>query len=130
VGEGLEPGADRQPERNASRTVLRASFKRRAIALTPNPSAQCSRRISAQSSTSITPFLPSSEPSQGSSSNTPSGGPDQKRVSFRPVIGGQFSAGGDTAKDPRLDTPAEALNSPRPTTHPRSTLQERFSAPG
>ena len=42
---------------NATRTVFRAIPNRRAIVLIPNPSARCSRRISAQSSTVITPPL-------------------------------------------------------------------------
>ena len=40
-------------------------------------------------------FLPGSQSEPGSEFHTSSGGPDQKGVSFRPVIGGQFSAGGD-----------------------------------
>ena len=64
--------------RNAARTVLRANPSRRAIALMPIPSARCSRRISAQSSTLIT--LPASwlASSQGSRSITSSGGPAQR----------------------------------------------------
>ncbi len=42
---------------NADRTVFRATPTRRAIALIGNSSDRCSRRISAQSSTLITPSL-------------------------------------------------------------------------
>ena len=41
--------------RNAARTVLRASPSRRAISLIETPSARCSRRTSAHSSSAITP---------------------------------------------------------------------------
>jgi len=44
-------------EANAARTVFRANPKRRAIVLIPNFSDLCNRRISAQSSTLITPSL-------------------------------------------------------------------------
>jgi hypothetical protein len=42
---------------NAARTVFRASPNRRAIVFTPSCSDRCSRRISAQCSTLITPSL-------------------------------------------------------------------------
>lgn len=41
--------------RSAARTVLRANPNRRAISLIETPSARCSRRISAHSSSAITP---------------------------------------------------------------------------
>jgi hypothetical protein len=47
----------RTSDANAARTVFRASPNRRAIAFTPNCSDRCSRRISAQCSTLITPSL-------------------------------------------------------------------------
>jgi hypothetical protein len=47
-------------ERTAARTVFRETFMTRAICLIGRPSARCSRRISAQSSTEITCFLPGS----------------------------------------------------------------------
>ena len=45
-------------ERSAARTVFRDTFMIRTICLTGTPSARWSRLISAQSSTSITCFLP------------------------------------------------------------------------
>ena len=45
-------------DRTAARTVFRETFIIRAICLTGSPSARCNRRISAQSSTEITCFLP------------------------------------------------------------------------
>jgi cytidyltransferase-like protein len=47
-------------ERSAARTVFRETFMIRAICLIGSPSARYSRRISAQSSTLITSFLPGS----------------------------------------------------------------------
>jgi hypothetical protein len=65
-------------ERNAARNVFLATPILRAIALTPNPSALCSRRISAQSSTSIN--LQSSWPAsdQDRTPGTISGRPNQE----------------------------------------------------
>ena len=85
-------------ERSAARTVLRATPSRRAIAFTPIPSARCSRLISAHSSTSITFLLPLGRcrPSKDRVQTTESGGPSGRGVSFRPVIRGQYSGGGDS----------------------------------
>jgi hypothetical protein len=66
------------------------------MALMPMPSARWSLRISAQSSTLITLHISWHASGQGSSPITCSGGPDQRGVNFRPVIGGQYSVGGDT----------------------------------
>src|SRR5215216_4943107 len=82
--------------RSAARTVFRATPNRRTIALIAIPSARCSRRISAHSSTSIT--LPASwlVSSQGSRSITSSGGPATGGVRIRLPIRGQFSRAADS----------------------------------
>ena len=81
--------------RSAARTVLRATPIRRAIALMPIPSARCSRRISAQSSTLINSFLPRPAMPPGSEIHTSVVDP-RRGVRFRPAIRGQYSAVADT----------------------------------
>lgn len=69
-----------------------ATPTRRAISLIDRPSARCSRRISAQSSTLSTSFLPGRESGQGPLIHTISGGPGGRGVKTRPAIRGQYSA--------------------------------------
>jgi hypothetical protein len=72
-------------DRSAARTVLRDTFLIRAICLIGSPSARCSCLISAQSSTSITCFLP--DPFRA---RIPG-----RRVKFRLPRWGQYSASVD-----------------------------------
>ena len=73
-------------DRSAARTVFRDTFLIRAICLIGSPSARWSRLISAQSSTSITCFLPGSVRAR-----IPGRG-----VKFRLPRRGQYSASADT----------------------------------
>ena len=75
-------------DRSAARTVFRETSMTRAICLTGRPSALCSRRISAQSSTEITCFLP------GSARARLSG----RRVKIQMPRRGQYSRSVDTRR--------------------------------
>ena len=85
-------------ERNAVRTVLRATPSRRAMAFAPIASALCNLLISAHSSTLIKFPLPVGRcrPGQARAQTTESGGPSGEGVSFRPLIGGHYWAGVDS----------------------------------
>ena len=83
----LEPCGDRSyrggvSERNTARTVFRATPNLLAIVLIPSPSALCSRRISAQSSTLINLQSSWPESSQDRTSSTISGGPARRGSKF------------------------------------------------
>ena len=82
--------------RNAARTVFLLTPSRRATSLMGTLSARCNRRISAQSSTVINPFLPGGfhAPSLGSIGD-PSNPLHHGWVRIRPLEVGQYWAGVD-----------------------------------
>ena len=68
-------------ERNATRTVLREIPYRRASSRTPTPRTKCSRRSSAQRSTSSTTFLLARSPPEPSEGPRPPGQPQVGQIS-------------------------------------------------
>ena len=90
------------PDLTATRTVLRATPTRFAIVLMPKPSAKCSLRISAQSSTVSTSPLPERPAwsTQARPEITVRYGFRSRGVKIQPALGGQFCTGADSHQYP------------------------------
>jgi hypothetical protein len=89
-GRGWRLNTGGETERTADRTVFLDTPNCRTISLIDKPSARYSRRISAQSSTFSTSFLPGPQPRQDPVATTRSGGYPTQRVRSEASIRGQY----------------------------------------